>query len=35
VLGELVDAHFGRRDLCAVFPGYIPDPKTFPGLIVS
>ncbi len=33
VLGELVYAHLGNRDLARVFPGYSPAPQNFRGLI--
>jgi uncharacterized protein (DUF1501 family) len=33
VLGELVRAHLGNRDLGEVFPGYTVDPRRFRGLV--
>jgi len=33
VLGELISAHLGAKDLTKVFPGFDPNPRSFPGLL--
>jgi len=33
LFAELVARHLGARDLSAIFPGFTPDPRRFPGAI--